>query len=524
MKKVWIVLLAFSLIFSGLVFNSGVALADPWKNESGHWQPPGLAKKALLNMDSEKYLEKYEESLEKIFSVKKLTRAQTAYIFAQINEEEYEDFDGTTEILSGVADAKAIPKVFRKAVAFVISENLMTYQTQPNGKILFQPNKNITWAEMSEMLISGGGISSVVPSVTTYSGTVRFIYTIGNMTWVAIESSGELRTAYFAYGTRPSALDTGITITVKVNSDKRIIESSLGTITNQFSSLSFSIQPQQSTPEVGEALTFNARLVNTSSGSISLDDVRYRFTLRRAGYSTEWEFTGTYSQDVVIPANNSSNPVILSAPTNSWVPAYAGDYLLVKAQLKAGDGDWQDVSYSQIEETLNLLTLNQSNIETGTTGFSTYGINTFAGSVLTRVTSDQWQGSASLKVATNGGSAWQGVNANYQGQSVTGPLTFSFYIKAPLGTPLRAIVYDQTNSNYPSNNVLEFTASGSWERQSITFTPTAASNDLHLQVTLNNNMSSVEYYLDGLQLEQESSTTTWIPGGTTGNSAIVIAP
>lgn len=524
MKRVWIFLLVFSFILSGLVFNSGTVLADSSKKENGYRLPPGIAKKVVFNLNSKEIWGKYEDSLQKIFSVKKLTRAQTAYILARINENEYDDFDSTTEILKGVADAKAIPKAYRKAVAFVISEKLMTYKTQPNGKILFQPNKTITWAEMYEILIAGGGTSTEVTGVSTYSGTVRFIYNIGDKTWIAIESSGELRTAYFASGTRPSTLDTGISITVKVNNDtKKIIESSLGTITNQLSSLKFSIQAQ-STPKVGEALTFNARLVNTSSSSITLDDVKYKFTLRRAGYSTEWELTGSDSQDVVIPANNSTNPTILTALTNSWTPEYAGEYILVKAQLKLGDGDWLDVSYSQNEEIKNYLTLNQSNIETDTTGFSTYGVNTFAGSTLTKVTSDQWQGSASLKIATNGGSAWQGVNANYQGQSVTGPLTFSFYIKAPLGTPLRAIVYDQTNSNYPANNELEFTASGSWERKSITFTPTAASSDLHLQVTLNNNLSGIEYYLDGLQLEQGSGANTWIPGGTTGTLAVVIAP
>lgn len=402
MKRVWILILVFSLVFSGLVFNSGTVLADSSnssKKENRYKLPPGIAKKAVFNLDSKKILEKYENGLQKIFSVKKLTRAQTAYILAQINEDEYDNFDSATEILNSVADAKAIPKAYSKAVAFVISEKLMTYKTQPNGKILFQPNVNITWAEMYKILIAGGEPSSEVTGVSTYSGTVRFIYSIGDKTWIAIESSGELRTAYFASGTRPSTLDTGISITVKVNSDtKKIIESSLGTITS-----------------------------------------------------------------------------------------------------------------------LNLLTLNQSNIETDTTGFSTYGVNTFAGSTLTKVTSDQWQGSASLKIATNGGSAWQGVNANYQGQSVTGPLTFSFYIKAPLDTPLRVIVYDQTNSSYPANNELNFTASGNWERKSITFTPAAASSDLHLQVTLNNNMSSIEYYLDGLQLEQGSGANTWVPGGTTVN-------
>ena len=524
MKKAVAFTLLFLFLFSCLAIAPQQALADPWKNENGKWCPPGLLKK----MSAAGYVlppgiaKKYEEGLKKIFNVKSLTRAQVAYILAEINSEEYKGFDQTNEVLKNVADRWSIPIVYRKAVAFVISEDLMSYKTQSNGKIIFEPNKRVTWSEVYDIFINGDQVEP--EEEETYTGTVRFIYKIGDKTWIAVETGGKLKTAYFE-GTPPSNLATGIAIKVKAEIDSgKIIKSSLENLPDQLSNLVFSIKANQPTPEVGETLTFIPRLVNKSQNAISLEDVSYRFTIKRAGTEDKWEFTGSSAQDLTIPANNSSNPVALAAPTQDWTPPAAGEYILVKAQLRLGEGTWQNVSYEQQEEIQNLLTANQSNAENNTSGFASYGVNTFAGATLTRDSAEKWQGSYSLKVTTNGYSAWQGVNVNYQGAALSGDLTFSFYIKAPQGTPLRVKIYDNTNSNYPSGNALEFTASGNWERKSVTFTPSAGSGNLALQITLNNYDTATAYYIDGLQLEKGDEATAWVPGGTYRTAALVVAP
>jgi hypothetical protein len=185
----------------------------------------------------------------------------------------------------------------------------------------------------------------------------------------------------------------------------------------------------------------------------------------------------------------------------------------VQIKIKVDKTSYEIMESSLNRKARNLLTTNQSNIEKDLLGFSSSGLNTYAGATLRRTTSEKWQGKNSLQVTTTGYNAWQGVNVNYQGEEIAGPLTFSFYVKGSAGTPLRVIIYDQDNVTYPIEGLLKFTASGKWERKTVTFTPTKSSNDLALQITLDNSTRPTVFYLDGLQLEKGSKATTWLPGG-----------
>lgn len=78
---------------------------------------------------------------------KKTTRVQLAYTLAE-KCSDYGIFEKTEEVLQQVADNKAIPMQYRKAVAFVIEKELMPiYKVLPNEKILFQPNRPVTEEE-----------------------------------------------------------------------------------------------------------------------------------------------------------------------------------------------------------------------------------------------------------------------------------------------------------------------------------------------------------------------------------------
>lgn len=534
MKKLIAVTLTLLLVLSCLALTPQQAMADSSKNESLKWLPFGLAKKINITgyVLPPGIAKKYETGLQKIFDVKKLTRAQVAYILAEINSEEYKDFDDTNKVLKNVADSSSIPSAYRKAVAFVIDEELMSCKTQPKGKIVFEPNKTVTWTDVCNLLTGEGKVETPAeetPAETTYKGTVRYVHKIGNNTWIAVEAGGKLQTSYFA-GDVPSGLKEGITITVKVDTESsRIIKSSLGKndetdVTNKIDNLVLSVKASKTAPQVGDTLTFIPSLVNKSDDNIKLEDVSYRFTVKMSGTSQSWDFTASKAQDLRIPANNDSDPMELVAPSKNWTPAKAGEYVVARAQLRIGNGNWQDVAFDQSVEVRNLLTANQSSIETNTTGFSSYGFNTFAGSVLARDTAEKGQGAASLKITTNGINAWQGVNVNYQGDAIAGDLTFSFYVKAPQGTPLRAVIYDNTNAGYPSGYTMEFTASGRWERKTVTFKPTARTKDLSLQVTLNNYTTATVFYLDGLQLEKGDKATDWTLGGANQDAVVIVAP
>lgn len=379
MRRILTGFLVSIMVFSALLWGTEPVYAKAGKDKGG-WMPPGQAKKLVV-------------SLEKLFEVKKLTRAQAAQILAERNEG-FDEYTPSAVLLARVTDLKAVPAKYQKAMAYVIEKKLLSCKELPNGKLLFQPNKQLVWNEL-RWLLDGEEDDAENPDLTTlYTGTVKLVYQIGTNTWVVLETANGLRTAYFASSNRPSELGVGDLLTIRV------------------------------------------------------DDFR-----------------------IVYWNRGQENPV-------------------------------------------NILKANQSNVETDTSGFATIGHDITVGATLSRVTAEKWQGQSSLQVTTSGTNSWQGVNAYYQGSALTGTYTFSFYIKAPQGTPLRGLVYNNTGLVYPEGGKVEFTASGTWERHSVTFNLPENAGDLALQVTLNNRESATVFYLDGLQLEKSSSATAWIPGVT----------
>ncbi len=515
-SKFLIFCIMLSLILGSLAFTPEKAYADGKDWDKG-WQkdfrlPPGIAKKI-------------EQSLGNLQQIRYLTRAQVANLLAE-GHDDFKKFQRTNDILENVVDKWAIPKEYRKAVAFVIEEELMSYECLPNGRMLFQPNKPVTGLELYRILKER--ISRIDPTdeAVQFAGTVRFVYAIGVNAWVVIETGGVLRTAYFTPDKKPISLSAGDYLNVKVDGFK-IVEYSYNDSANpnvNVSYLTFSIKPDPQTPKAGQVTFLRPQLTNSSASDISIRNVLYRFTLKRAGGSEEWQFVASAAQDLLIPANNESNPVTLVLPASNWIPPVAGEYYLTQAQLKINNGSWQDIRYQETQIARNFLTLNQSNVEINTSGFSPYGFNTYAGAVLTRDTSEKWQGNASLKVITNTYNNWQGVNIPYQGSQISGTFTFSFYIKAPQGTPLRVVVYDNDRNTYPSGGSLTFTASGEWERRSVTFNLPQRTANLSLQVTVNNYAANTAFYIDGLQLEERATASQWIPGGNTSSAAIVVVP
>lgn len=521
------VLLIIFLLVGGIV----VCPSEAWANNKNKKVPPGQAKKYYLDLENfwedqwedifDDLAERLDKNWGKLSQIKYLTRAQVAYILAE-RSPGFEEFNNQEKILSKVSDQNAIPMKYRKAVAFVINAELMSTKKQHNGKITFQPNKA---AKLSDILdIDQQNDYNQEKNTNKFSGTVRLIYVMGSNTWVAVETPNSiLRTAYFPAGSVPGGLAIGKYISLKVQNYK-IVACSLTASLDRYPNLSFSITPLPNTPRVNQEVILLPQLVNNGGNPLTLENLLYRFTLKKVGTALEWQFTASSTGTVTIPSNNSGNPINLVLPSSKWVPASSGDYVLSKAQIKVNNGDWIDIAYQQPKQTVNLFSANQSNVESGTAGFSPYGYNTYAGSSLSRDTTEKWQGTASLRVLTNGLSPWQGVNTVYSGAEISGTLTGSFYIKAPVGIPFRVVVYDNTNNTYPSGGALEFTGTGNWERKSVTFTPTAKTKNLSLQITLNNQAISTYFWLDGLQLEQGSIATGWIQGGTTKAEGITVNP
>ncbi|WPX08154.1 hypothetical protein [Caldicellulosiruptor danielii] len=179
--------------------------------------------------------------------------------------------------------------------------------------------------------------------------------------------------------------------------------------------------------------------------------------------------------------------------------------------------------------TTNLLTDNQSSVETDTSGFSPYWDTS-----ISRDTSKALIGSASIKVDTtskaNDGHAYHGVVVNSISTTYSANTYFigSAYIWAPTGTQICISERVTTSSGGYLHELLYtnwFTATGTWQRiYTPPFTCTTQSFRPGFQILVSGS-TSVVFWVDGLQLEQVSAQTslptTWVPGGTTRSSDLV---
>lgn len=506
-------LLISCLILTSLIFIPQESFAVPaWKNGNSKALPPGLAKKFAA----------YEQN-QTIEQLNHLTRAQVAFIIAEGNDD-YDSFHDSDEILQDLADAKSIPESYKKAVAFVIKEDLLPsfVKHQANGTLVFQPNKPVSWSDVY-WLIKGSSSPSLQPT-RSYAGTLCYKNTINSKLWIVLRTSQGLHSAYFDTNNIPQDLTLNSYLTVEVKNYK-IIDYTINSssdIPDDLEDLTLSLAALEDI-HVDERVLLQPQLINNSSDNIYLRNMRWRFTIRNDEGNKEWEFTSSSSASLDIPSRNEDTPADLQIPSKYWTPSQSGAYHLVEAQLKIGNDDWQDIAVDSSREKTNLLTTNQSNIEYSTKGFLAYGYNIYAGATLTRSTQN-WQGDTSLKISTNGDSPWQGVNVQHKDSVSAENLTFSFYIKAPKGTPLCVKIFDDENNNYPRNHSLNFTASGDWERKSITFKPLQNTEDLSLQIGLNDFNDETIFYIDGLQLEKGNIATSWIPGNTSKNADIIVEP
>lgn len=158
----------------------------------------------------------------------------------------------------------------------------------------------------------------------------------------------------------------------------------------------------------------------------------------------------------------------------------------------------------------NLLSANQSDVETDTTGFSTVG----TGTTITRDTGagNFYFNTAGIKtVTTLGGGAGAGVVtsniAGTAGQVYQG----SVWVKGTNGDLLKLVVKDNTNG---VTTTVNFTATGAWQRLTgaLTYGVTGGTG-LQLKV-LNQNAGANTFYCDGWQLETTAYPTNWQVGGT----------
>jgi hypothetical protein len=170
----------------------------------------------------------------------------------------------------------------------------------------------------------------------------------------------------------------------------------------------------------------------------------------------------------------------------------------------------------------NILSANQSSVETNTTGFVAMD-----GATLTRVTAQRMFGSASLQVVTSAA-----VNGQAGGVTITAACNpgndhaASFYARAASAVTIRANLDDDWGTI--GGAVTVTLNAGKWTRIEV---PTLAVDGSATTVTLtireNTVDSGITFQIDGLQIEVGTTPTSWVLGGTAraaGNLGYPVAP
>lgn len=170
----------------------------------------------------------------------------------------------------------------------------------------------------------------------------------------------------------------------------------------------------------------------------------------------------------------------------------------------------------------NLLSANQSDVETDTTAFTVH--SNAIPTLLTRDTGERYQGSASLKTVTAGNGGSEGFSVLVSA-STAGYYSAQVQVKGSGGAAIKAFLrFTYTDASTSDGTDVVFYLNGSWQlvkvegRQSNAAphsAKTLQSVSLHVRT---NTATAATYYSDALQIEASPFATSWVQGGTTRNA------
>jgi hypothetical protein len=156
----------------------------------------------------------------------------------------------------------------------------------------------------------------------------------------------------------------------------------------------------------------------------------------------------------------------------------------------------------QMDPTRTNLLINPS-FETNTTDWS---------GIMTRVTTDYYVGTASAKMICTA------IDNQMYTSKYSAPVgvayTGSAYVKGEVGKSIKLGVsaWDATNT-YLGNKYATVTATGSWQRISVTYTTPANTTGVQVSI-LNAYAGAHTFYVDAVMLEQSASLGTYFDGST----------
>lgn len=159
--------------------------------------------------------------------------------------------------------------------------------------------------------------------------------------------------------------------------------------------------------------------------------------------------------------------------------------------------------------TTNLLSANQSSVETDTTGFAA-----IAGAAISRDLVEFWSGAASLKTITPNAAAGEGFETTSVPVSNNYSHTASVYLKGAGTVKLGLAEYTNADALVGVTESAVITLTGAWVRYSVTRAFGATGEKARLQV-ITDVQQGITFYADGLQIERKPyASRSWQIGGT----------
>jgi hypothetical protein len=273
---------------------------------------------------------------------------------------------------------------------------------------------------------------------------------------------------------------------------------------------------------VGKALKIN----NTTSVSYA-DNITTEANTDITVYGKSGTSGGFSSLQLVVDGNNVGSPVQLTGSLASYnidanISSGTHDIGFKGVNVATGRNafvDKMDVvggGSGTPTPNPNLLTENQSSVETDLTGIAAYWDTT-----LTRDTTQANFGSASAKVditSTNVTDAhgWHGMisGADAGGTDIVSANTTligSVYVKAPAGKTLYVGIRsaDSSGAYFSEGPFNTITTDGTWQRVSTPSTTQAQDFKPGLQVIAHNSQGAFTFNVDGMKVEEGSTVTDW---------------
>jgi hypothetical protein len=260
--------------------------------------------------------------------------------------------------------------------------------------------------------------------------------------------------------------------------------------------------------QANDLIAGNASIGTVGSVTLSTTWVRYSFTVTMPGSLAGFSIIG-------MRADTGGTPQAIT-------------WYMDGCQIEVGQvattwvlGGQPPTSALRIEEsTNNVLSANQSSVETGVADF--YVI---AGATLTQDATQHWTGANSLKVVTPGVATNEGFGAGQLDTAYVagGKYTASVWLRGA-GTVVLKLVDHNVSQLAASANITLTTV---WTRYSVsaTFpTPLVSGHTYALEVSTVGSIQAVTFYADGLQIEQHPYPTSWQLGGTGRNLESLTLP